>query len=238
MGLIPAHAGKTSFVGMVLTAVWAHPRSRGENGKVATSGTEVLGSSPLTRGKHRPGFGLGLLGGLIPAHAGKTLARGRGLMVSRAHPRSRGENSNRKAPVRPGSGSSPLTRGKHAKPQARPARQGLIPAHAGKTSTYSHTRAHPRAHPRSRGENINATAVEALPAGSSPLTRGKPIRQVIEELPAGLIPAHAGKTRARGARRSSRRAHPRSRGENEYLKRGSFISPGSSPLTRGKPGLA
>ena len=31
------------------------------------------------------------------------------------------------------------------------------------------------------------------------------------------------------------RAHPRSRGENEYLKRGSFISPGSSPLTRGKP---
>ena len=71
--------------------------------------------------------------------------------------------------------------------------------------------------------------------GSSPLTRGKP-RQDKGRCPhRGLIPAHAGKTQDKGGNVMGERAHPRSRGENEYLKRGSFISPGSSPLTRGKP---
>ena len=50
--LIPAHAGKTSFVGMVLTAVWAHPRSRGENLARPDRTGYPVGSSPLTRGKH------------------------------------------------------------------------------------------------------------------------------------------------------------------------------------------
>ena len=50
------------------------------------------GSSPLTRGKpcgsvfhHRDG-------GLIPAHAGKTITLLAQLITSWAHPRSRGEN--------------------------------------------------------------------------------------------------------------------------------------------------
>ena len=51
---------------------------------------------------------------------------------------------------------------------------------------------------------------------------------------AGLIPAHAGKTRAATVSTIHERAHPRSRGENTrvpHIRRG--IS-GSSPLTRGK----
>ena len=51
---------------------------------------------------------------------------------------------------------------------------------------------------------------------------------------AGLIPAHAGKTDQRGARGSTRAAHPRSRGENLFIKSGSGANSGSSPLTRGK----
>ena len=52
----------------------------------------------------------------------------------------------------------------------------------------------------------------------------------------GLIPAHAGKTATRWPPRSSRTAHPRSRGENhdECERRGLLC--GSSPLTRGKLG--
>ena len=56
----------------------------------------------------------------------------------------------------------------------------------------------------------------------------------------GLIPAHAGKTRARSSRLSSARAHPRSRGENSPSRPWTTPGWGSSPLTRGKPapGLA
>ena len=93
----------------------------------------VKGSSPLTRGKHITGA-LGVIsGGLIPAHAGKTVGRGQRAQQGGAHPRSRGEN------VRPAArgvaydGSSPLTRGKHVHVVASLKLRGLIPAHAGKT---------------------------------------------------------------------------------------------------------
>ena len=71
--------------------------------------------------------------------------------------------------------------------------------------------------------------------GSSPLTRGKPRAASGRGLRLGLIPAHAGKTRARCAAGSKRRAHPRSRGENCELVLQESNLYGSSPLTRGKP---
>ena len=70
------------------------------------------------------------------------------------------------------------------------------------------------AHPRSRGENSIEETTGALASGSSPLTRGKrsPLPRPLRRL--RLIPAHAGKTRPRFRRAPTRRAHPRSRGEN------------------------
>ena len=50
-----------------------------------------------------------------------------------------------------------------------------------------------------------------------------------------LIPAQAGKTRSTGRRPDTRRAHPRSRGENGELYLDDDERRGSSPLTRGKP---
>ena len=52
----------------------------------------------------------------------------------------------------------------------------------------------------------------------------------------GLIPAHAGKTRCRIGSRTSRAAHPRSRGENRLWELMEISDQGSSPLTRGKLG--
>ena len=49
--LIPAHAGKTWAVGPSLRYQKAHPRSRGENGKILRPKAVQVGSSPLTRGK-------------------------------------------------------------------------------------------------------------------------------------------------------------------------------------------
>ena len=91
--LIPAHAGKTVFMIVVVATDTAHPRSRGENPGATHEAWTKAGSSPLTRGKlfiTIPSFPpprgsspltRGKRGAfaarhahrrLIPAHAGKT----------------------------------------------------------------------------------------------------------------------------------------------------------------------
>ena len=111
-------------------------------------------------------------------------------------------------------GSSPLTRGKRPQGDRRRSREGLIPAHAGKT-TSAHCRGSSRAaHPRSRGENDGGSRRTVRSGGSSPLTRGKLKRAAHPGCHVGLIPAHAGKTPSVQAERRRSRAHPRSRGEN------------------------
>ena len=70
--------------------------------------------------------------------------------------------------------------------------------------------------------------------GSSPLTRGKRIYRRPRTRTRRLIPAHAGKTALTTSSGPSFRAHPRSRGENEFASIVIVPSWGSSPLTRGK----
>ena len=55
VGLIPAHAGKTTPANAIRIRRWAHPRSRGENAAEETAVDIHLGSSPLTRGKRGHG---------------------------------------------------------------------------------------------------------------------------------------------------------------------------------------
>ena len=192
------------------------------------------GSSPLTRGKPRSYPTVREGRRLIPAHAGKTIPRNCPAWPVPAHPRSRGENPAAKKQPTAAEGSSPLTRGKqviHPRP-VHP--NGLIPAHAGKTTTTHHTRLLSRAHPRSRGENGGSAYAEAEPVGSSPLTRGKRPGDDTGGETRGLIPAHAGKTVTLKRRLSRARAHPRSRGENVGYNEAHDGGEGSSPLTRGK----
>ena len=151
--LIPAHAGKTVIIRLGDDAKRAHPRSRGENVLVPREGQVAPGSSPLTRGKLTLLRLPAVLRGLIPAHAGKTRLQRRRKRVSRAHPRSRGENAARSAATPMRSGSSPLTRGKRSRRRGGSPRTRLIPAHAGKTLRVSERVKKRRAHPRSRGEN-------------------------------------------------------------------------------------
>ena len=91
---------------------------------------------------------------------------------------------------------------------------GLIPAHAGKTSSMASKRPSTWDHTRSRGENVRDRPGFRRLAGSSPLTRGKPSLVEVPENSDGIIPAHAGKTDA-------------TQKFADTLK-------GSSPLTRGK----
>ena len=92
LGLIPAHAGKTSPRRALLACLWAHPRSRGENHDPRRLRPLMPGSSPLTRGKRKVQADTAADVGLIPAHAGKTDHGATGGARSGAHPRSRGEN--------------------------------------------------------------------------------------------------------------------------------------------------
>ena len=113
IGLIPAHAGKTTCKGPGSRGGAAHPRSRGENeGRAGVCGA-AGGSSPLTRGKPILTPHTAAHTGLIPAHAGKTHARHLAGYAPRAHPRSRGENRDHRLAGFEDAGSSPLTRGKH-----------------------------------------------------------------------------------------------------------------------------
>ena len=153
MGLIPAHAGKTDLVMTLPVTVSAHPRSRGENFAVVALMICAMGSSPLTRGKHRERKRQCLKSRLIPAHAGKTSIRFLSRSESAAHPRSRGENSWCWCRSWRGFGSSPLTRGKLRGWYLPGCARGLIPAHAGKTPRLTVMILTTWAHPRSRGEN-------------------------------------------------------------------------------------
>ena len=238
LGLIPAHAGKTSRRLGGLADLWAHPRSRGENPRPCPPTRIRLGSSPLTRGKLLYWLFVRLRRGLIPAHAGKTRTLYTHARRTTAHPRSRGENQGPRGLPAQVWGSSPLTRGKHPYRGGSSSGTGLIPAHAGKTLPgKASTRPH-RAHPRSRGENRHPREGPHNAAGSSPLTRGKQPTVILSVLWRGLIPAHAGKTGHALAAGRAHRAHPRSRGENEG-KGHCLVRPrGSSPLTRGKPSRA
>ena len=256
-GLIPAHAGKTRQSRSPSLPTRAHPRSRGENCFGGLLLSHDCGSSPLTRGKplanqdsdlHRRAHPrsrgenpsllprMRALRGLIPAHAGKTMEWHLGDRDKRAHPRSRGENRFHSLRYSSQAGSSPLTRGKPQAAQARPAWQGLIPAHAGKTDSFLLCAARARAHPRSRGENLIGVAADLSAQGSSPLTRGKPHTVMSTTDSSGLIPAHAGKTYHVSHPCTRTAAHPRSRGENLSGCDEPVNELGSSPLTRGKPG--
>ena len=153
IGLIPAHAGKTSVSLRSRPSAAAHPRSRGENCRRSIPTSCARGSSPLTRGKLRGRGGLGPDRRLIPAHAGKTNTGHTWSGAPWAHPRSRGENMPKSSRISKSAGSSPLTRGKLFLLRLTRLARRLIPAHAGKTPLMRWLHPPLRAHPRSRGEN-------------------------------------------------------------------------------------
>ena len=132
-GLIPAHAGKTSWSGIDLASSTAHPRACGENAIQCQRARNLNGSSPRMRGKLCELGYTRLVCGLIPAHAGKTVKVATHFMLHRAHPRACGENPPDSNSSHPISGSSPRMRGKLLCVSSHSRATGLIPAHAGKT---------------------------------------------------------------------------------------------------------
>ncbi len=92
LGLIPAHAGKTSRRRYSPRARRAHPRACGENLYRGARPVASRGSSPRMRGKPPEERTKRCQKRLIPAHAGKTYAIAIRERWIAAHPRACGEN--------------------------------------------------------------------------------------------------------------------------------------------------
>ena len=110
-GLIPARAGTTSRGVSPAACFGAHPRSRGDHREPSVFLNNMRGSSPLARGPLNQLLRDFLQEGLIPARAGTTVFGMTVNLMSRAHPRSRGDHSARAIASALPPGSSPLARG-------------------------------------------------------------------------------------------------------------------------------
>ena len=80
--------------------------------------------------------------------------------------------------------------------------------------------------------------LSVLPRGSSPLSRGIRTGRSEQFILSRIIPALAGNTSADHPPRAARADHPRSRGEYDVVTQVFVAAPGSSPLSRGIPGVS
>ena len=194
---IPAHAGNTSLVGMVVTGTSVHPRACGEHRPVQHDAGLPVGSSPRMRGTLNRPDRVGVRIRFIPAHAGNT---GPGTLKSSehtVHPRACGEHVALQGHPGEKAGSSPRMRGtrRFAEPIAFVSR--FIPAHAGNTWMPWQKRFWSSVHPRACGEHPHYHLLIFNYNGSSPRMRGTPLQPPARLVQNRFIPAHAGNTSAR-----------------------------------------
>ena len=150
--IIPAYAGSTTPRNPGPAPTRDHPRIRGEHQVAGKAFFEDEGSSPHTRGAHRPARSRGHHKRIIPAYAGSTGWTSLGRRRCKDHPRIRGEHNPRHA--------------------ADECDAGIIPAYAGSTLRIDSRDSGCRDHPRIRGEHLLYYDTDSVILGSSPHTRG------------------------------------------------------------------
>ena len=172
--------------------------------------------------------------GITPAHAGK-----RGWYCSRCcnvwdHPRACGEKKFARLYSKRASGSPPRMRGKESQLITRHKREGITPAHAGKSFLSDGATARCRDHPRACGEKALYDSYAMFDAGSPPRMRGKVIAAMLIGGGVGITPAHAGKRYKRNVIAQFARDHPRACGEKITVYALPVPHRGSPPRMRGK----
>ena len=171
------------------------------------------GSSPHTRGAPPAPEEMDESDGIIPAYAGSTTVAQSASGHGTDHPRIRGEHDHALFFAGWRRGSSPHTRGALARLCRILKIQGIIPAYAGSTFTFSGLMVASADHPRIRGEHGCVRRVSCALAGSSPHTRGALVTSRV------ALPTEPD--------------HPRIRGEHRRPPDRRVAQGGSSPHTRG-----
>ena len=233
VGIIPALAGNTRWAAGRRRGCTDHPRSRGEYTRPRPVSIHGGGSSPLSRGIPSAADTTDPVSGIIPALAGNTPPDPHGPGNRGDHPRSRGEYSDTATPPGLTVGSSPLSRGILLTLLPWLGAGGIIPALAGNTHCCGYRCRNCPDHPRSRGEYPGHARICCCGRGSSPLSRGIPLRRHVHSGGQGIIPALAGNTGLARPLGRAGRDHPRSRGEYLCMILDAVCGAGSSPLSRG-----
>ena len=215
---IPAYAGNESSEALPVWGLAVHPRIRGERLMRRRWLGRPVGSSPHTRGTRYCTNNECETFRFIPAYAGNEQTVRVARLTWPVHPRIRGERSQRAPRTLATSGSSPHTRGTIPAPPPPSTRSRFIPAYAGNAASRCEMPATSSVHPRIRGERNNEIARVAPSIGSSPHTRGTPVRDDARVHIDRFIPAYAGNARRTPSLRRRATVHPRIRGERTFRK--------------------
>ncbi len=133
-----------------------HPRACGEEETPLRFRVLRRGSSPRLRGRVMAVCLVGVIGGVIPAPAGKSHLQLRPRRLDEGHPRACGEEPVAGDRWRCRCGSSPRLRGRGIPACRRMRRPRVIPAPAGKSGSPRRWRLYMAGHPRACGEEFHA----------------------------------------------------------------------------------
>ena len=153
-GIPPARAGKSRFEEHRWTLPRDHPRTRGEKNVGTTAAAKLKGSPPHARGKAGPQAVPTLRIGITPARAGKRSVMIVGSVLTKDHPRTRGEKRLKWRFTAAQSGSPPHARGKGRHFLLKFIYLGITPARAGKRCLAHLLLPTQEDHPRTRGEKM------------------------------------------------------------------------------------
>ena len=170
-----------------------HPRGCGEKSYRPPAVETPLGSSPRVRGEARYLRARRRSGGIIPAGAGRSLAKINYTDRQRDHPRGCGEKLRSRVDMKTVAGSSPRVRGEVQVCMMKVLPAGIIPAGAGRSGTGRGWSWRGWDHPRGCGEKTPQRNNLATMRGSSPRVRGEGVALVRESGRRGIIPAGAGR---------------------------------------------
>ena len=171
--ITPAHAGKSTAEQGGRPANRDHPRACGEKPSCVGVISTCTGSPPHMRGKVDQALGCKLFRGITPAHAGKSDDKHGRAGQGKDHPRTCGEKLPDAITLPVWLGSPPRMRGKAEDAIANITRQGITPAHAGKSTSSLLGMEISWDHPRTCGEKLGQRSNAKIHTGSPPHMRGK-----------------------------------------------------------------
>ena len=232
-GIIPAHAGHTCLYSPSRGPAWDHPRTCGAYFSLSNLPFCTLGSSPHMRGIPDVPCRCMAAPGIIPAHAGHTIASATTYMCLGDHPRTCGAYTPHAKPPAVKAGSSPHMRGIRDVRAEDCRAFGIIPAHAGHTIRFAAQDIAARDHPRTCGAYLQTCGSASADTGSSPHMRGILSKLLHITADTGIIPAHAGHTVDQRDGIIRYRDHPRTCGAYTLSTPCAPPASGSSPHMRG-----
>ena len=172
--------------------------------------------------------------GIIPAGTGRSHRRHHARLLAGDHPRGCGEKKEAFEKGVAGTGSSPRVRGEAEWSGVAFAKDGIIPAGAGRSASVVASARTRTDHPRGCGEKNDIAFVAETSAGSSPRVRGE-VRDVVQVgTRRRIIPAGAGRSKFFSEWVAKGWDHPRECGEKRSFAAAHSASQGSSPRVRGE----